>query len=333
LDETGAASSNINGPPIISMDTFPATRKKTIILEAKQEDFVRSFIASQDIKETSKETYRRALRQFLSWLEAKEISGPTRETILEYKKDLKARGLSSLSISAYIVVVRRFFEWAEGMKYYPNVARGIKAGKKSRGFKKDSLTIDQVRDLLSSIGRSTLQGKRDFALLNLLIRTGLRTIEVIRADVGDIRQQGGSALLWIQGKGRDDKDQFVLLTRESLRPLYEYLKARGSKEKKNPLFTSLSDRNNGSRLTTRSIRGIVKERLKAIGIESERLSAHSLRHTAITLSLKGGATIQEAQALGRHTNINTTLIYAHNIDRIKNAPEKRIDKLLSKVDV
>lgn len=320
---------NIKGDDTL-YPVLPETSGPERTMELNKADLIRAFIDSQDVRETSKETYRKTLKQFLIWIEGKGITSPTRETILEYKDYLRDRGLSPLSLTAYIVVVRKFFEWTEGMKYYPNIAKGIKGGKRIRGFKKDSLTVDQVRDLLASIEGESLAGKRDFALLNLLIRTGLRTIEVIRADVKDIRQQGGVALLWIQGKGREDKDQFVILTKESLRPLYEYLKARKNKSKKAPLFTSISNRNSGERLTTRTMRGIVKDRLRKIGIESDRLTAHSLRHTAITLSLKAGATIQEAQALGRHTNINTTLIYAHNIDRIKNAPEKKIDKILAK---
>lgn len=291
-------------------------------------DITQRFISSQDIKDSSKETYRKALRQFLLWIRETGITNPDRDTILRYKTELKDRGLSPYSISAYIVTVRRFFEWTESMRQYPNIAKGIKTAKNGNGFKKDPLTLDQIRSLLDSIDKTILTGKRDLALLNLLIRTGLRTIEVIRADIGDIRQQGTEALLWIQGKGQDAKDQFVVLTNDTLKPIYEYIQARGTKEKDKPLFASTSDRNNGIRLTTRSIRRIVKERLRSIGIDSERLTAHSLRHTTITLSLEAGATIQEAQALGRHANINTTLIYAHNIDRLRNAPERLIDKLL-----
>ncbi|MBA7712280.1 Tyrosine recombinase XerD [subsurface metagenome] len=162
-----------------------------------------------------------------------------------------------------------------------------------------------------------------------MIRTGLRTIEVTRADVGDIRQETGEAILWIQGKGRDAKDEFVLLTETTLKSIMDYLLTRGGIKDKEPLFTSLSDRNREQRLTTQSIRKIVKKHLRDIGIDSKRLSAHSLRHTAITLSLLGGATIQQAQVLGRHSDINTTLIYAHNIDRIAHAPERRIDAVLS----
>jgi integrase len=96
-----------------------------------------------------------------------------------------------------------------------------------------------------------------------------------------------------------------------------------------PLFASLSNRNGGGRLTTRTLRRIIKARLRAIGIDSDRLTAHSVRHTCITLALQAGATVQEAQALARHANINTTLIYAHNIDRIKQAPERKVAALLS----
>jgi len=293
------------------------------------ESFIEDFLLAQDVSPSSRESYRKGLKRFLEWLKGQGVTNPSRETILSYKESLINEGLSSFSISAYIVAVRKFFNWLEATRGLPNIAKGIKGAKRVRGFRKDPLTIEQVRELLDSIDKSSIRGLRDYALINLLIRTGLRTIEIIRANVDDIRQEGGEALFYIQGKGRDEKDEFVLLTGETLKPIYEYLKARRSAKAGEPLFSSLSNRNSGERLTTRTVRRIVKQRLRTIGIESDRLTAHSLRHTAITLSLKAGATIQEAQALARHTNINTTLIYAQNIDRIKQAPERKIDALIS----
>ena len=149
-----------------------------------------------------------------------------------------------------------------------------------------------------------------------------------RANVEDIRQSGGEALLYIQGKGRSEKDAFVLLTPESLDPIMDYLRARGPVGDIDPLFEATGNKAGGERLTTRSISRIVKERMGSADIVSNRLTAHSLRHTAITLSLLGGATIQETQNFARHSNINTTMIYAHNIDRIGNAPERKIAGLL-----
>lgn len=293
------------------------------------ENFFDDFLRAQDVRPSSRESYSKGLKRFLEWLKGQGITNPSRETILAYKESLKASGLSSFSISAYIVAVRKFFNWLEATRGLPNIAKGIKGAKRVRGFRKDPLTVEQVKELLSSIEKTSVKGLRDYALINLLIRTGLRTIEAIRANVGDIRQEGGEALLYVQGKGRDEKDEFVLLTGETLKPIYQYLQARGSAKSEEPLFSSLSRRNGGDRLTTRTVRRIIKTRFHQIGIDSDRLTAHSLRHTAVTLSLKAGSTIQEAQALARHTNINTTLIYAQNIDRIKQAPERKIDALIA----
>ena len=311
------------------MTGLPVKVKGELARELQLEELIDNFIQAQDVRPSSRESYRKGLKKFLEWLRARGITNPTRQTILDYKESLKESGLTSFSISSYIVTVRKFFNWLEATRGLPNIAKGIKGATRARGFRKDPLTLGQVRELLESVERAELPGLRDYALINLFVRTGLRTIEAIRTNVEDIRQEGGEALLWIQGKGRDDKDDFVLLTGETLKPIYEYLQARGSSKPEAPLFSSMSHRNGGARLTTRTLRRIIKGRLQAIGIDSDRLTAHSLRHTAITLSLKAGATIQEAQALARHANINTTLIYAHNIDRIKQAPERKIDALIS----
>jgi len=311
------------------MNGLPVQVKKEIIREPSFEELITDFIRAQDVRESSRETYRKGLKKFLAWLKARGITSPDRQTILDYKDALRESELSSFSISAYIVVVRKFFTWLEATRGLPNIAKGIKGSRRTNGFRKDPLTLSQVRELLESIDRRELRGIRDYALINLLTTTGLRTIEAIRASAEDVRQEGGEALLWIQGKGRDEKDEPALLPAETLKPLYEYLTARGPVKKDAPLFASLSNRNGGGRLSTRTLRRIIKLRLRAIGIDSDRLTAHSVRHTCITLALQAGATVQEAQALARHANINTTLIYAHNIDRIKQAPERKVAALLS----
>lgn len=298
------------------------------IFSISPENIIEKFLSSLDIKPNSKETYSRGLKRFFLWIAGYSVINPGREDILAYKNFLEGEGLSSLTVSNYIVVVRRLFEWLEGMKLYPNIAKGVKGAKQPKGFHKDTLTVSQIHEVLRSVDKSTLQGKRDFALLNLLIRTGLRTIEIVRANVEDLRQEGREAILYIQGKGRESKDDFVLLTEETLIPIREYLTARKSLGD-DPLFASLSTRNPGARLATRTIRGLVKHYLRKCNLESERLSAHSFRHTAITLALKAGASIQEAQALARHSQITTTMVYAQNLNRIGSAAERKIASLLA----
>ena len=309
------------------MNSLEAVKGKALTLEATDQ-LMTKYLSSLDMKPKSKDSYRKAIKHFLQWLSFKGIVSPSREDILTYKAELLEK-YTACTVSNYITAVRSLYTYLEAERISPNIARGIKGAKSQKGFRKEALTVEQAKLILKRIDRKTLEGLRNFAVINLLIHTGLRTIEVTRADVKDIRNEAGEALLYIQGKGRDSKDAFVVLTEATLKPIRKYLKARGRVKESEPLFISHSDRNAGSRLTTRTISRIAKESLLKAGLDDDRLTAHSFRHTAITFSLMGGATIQEAQALARHSNINTTLIYAHNIDRIAKAPERRVDSILN----
>jgi integrase/recombinase XerC/integrase/recombinase XerD len=301
----------------------------SITITSNLSKYLQNFLSEQDIKENSKGTYKRALTQFFSFM-SNSLAQFTSNDILTYKRHLESLGLAAYTITAYLVVVRRFFAWTEAKKIYPNIAKTIKGMRRPKGFRKDPLTMEQTREVISGITLNTLQGKRDFAIINLLVRTGLRTIEIQRANIDDINQSAGIAKLHIQGKGRDTKDEYVILTHTSLKPILSYLKYRGETKETDPLFTSLSDRNNGERMTTRSLSRIAKGAMIEVGIDSKRLTAHSLRHTAITTALRAGASLQEVKTMARHADINTTLIYSHNIDREINAPEHKIDAYMEK---
>lgn len=311
-----------------SLQTADAALKKTF------HELIQRFIESHDVAPSSRTTYRNALVQFFMWFEKKKVPNPTRETILAYKEALDAKGLRPSTRAAYLVAVRKFFEWAEGHKLYPNIARGIKGAKRSiKSHQKDSLSIDQIKYLIDSIDKKTLQGKRDFALINLLFRTGLRLIEIRRADIGDLVLDGEFAQLWIRGKGRDGKDDFVVLTPETLEPIREYLHVRKPRRETEPLFTSLSDRNNGQRITTFSLSRLIKQYLRKAGLNSKRLTAHSLRHTFGVLAISAGASLYEVQLAMRHAAATTTEVYLGDIERqkrIEAAPEKLLSELLAK---
>ncbi len=289
------------------------------------------FLSSQDVKPSSRRLYRRTLKQYFNWIEEKllNLEAITRKEIIDYKQYLLDAGKSELTVGSYLSVVRKFYEWAEAYKYYPNVAKGIKTPKREKGFKKDPLTIEQIKELLSSIETESPQGKRDYAIVNLMIRTGLRTIEVIRADIEDIGYKAGEMVLFIKGKGRDAKDNFVILTAKAYKPILDYLSTRGKTDGSEPLFTSMSNNSRGERLTTRTISFIVKSRLKGIGLSSGKLTAHSLRHTAGVNVLKAGGDLYTTQLFMRHKDPATTQIYLRTVEeefRIMNAPEKLLDE-------
>ena len=311
------------------MDLIANNNIIVVVTPQRINDLVDSFINSQDVKQSSKLLYRRTLKQYFNWVDKKNylLSEIARPQLLEYKEELLNSNMSSLTVGSYITSVRRFYEWTEANKFYPNVAKGIKSPKRKQQFKKQPLLPAQATDLLNYYEN---KDSRDYSIINLLLRTGLRTIEVIRANVEDVTFKGSQRVLLVQGKGRDEKDNFVVLTDKTYKSLEIYLKQRGKVNNTDPLFISTSNNNKGERLTTRTISYIAKEGLKAIGLDERSFTAHSLRHTTAVNILRAGGSLETAQFTLRHSNPATTQIYTSTLNeerRLQNSGESLIDNL------
>lgn len=286
-------------------------------------DLFNRWISYIDAKPKTVETYTRSIRHFVSFLADRGITAPTRADVIAYRDELKT-GHKPATVQGYLAAVKTFFSWTAQEGIYQNIAEHIKGCRIEKGFKKDYLTTTQVKQLLSRIDRSTLKGARDYAILALMITTGLRTVEVARANIEDMRPVGDFTAIYIQGKGRDQKAEYVKVAPPVEEAIRAYLKARGAAAATSPLFASIANRNDGSRMTTRSISRIAKDNMIDADLISDRLTAHSLRHTAATLNLLNGGTVEETKQLLRHSKLDTTMIYAHALERAKNESENRI---------
>ena len=284
------------------------TTKQLVLKQSNLEDLFKQFIIFIDASPNTIRTYRGSLKQWFIYLRQNQIVQPTAETVRQYRDYLQENGKKPTTVKNYIIAVKRFFQWTEEADLYPNVAKHIKSGHISKNFKRDYLTGSQARQILGHIDRSTLKGKRDYAMLVTMLTMGLRTIEVVRANIDDIRTKGNTTVLYVQGKGHEDKDDLIRMPQHVESAIRDYLSVRKANDLSEPLFTSTSNHNVDGRMTTRSIRRIVKTAFISAGYDSPRLTAHSTRHTAATLSLLNGASLQQTQELLRHRNIGTTEI-------------------------
>lgn len=273
------------------------------------------------------DTYSKNIKRFFVYLVENGITQPQREDIVAYRDYLKVDHKPT-TVQGYLAAVKLFFQWTEQERLYPNVAQRVKGAKLDTEHKKDYLTTKQVNRLLGAVDRGTLQGLRDYAILSVMVTTGLREVSIVNANIGDIRTAGDAVALFYKGKGHEEKATYVKLAEPVEEAVRDYLKARGETDPEAPLFSSIANRNNGERMTTRSVSRIAKTRLVNVGLESDRLTGHSLRHTAATLNLLNGGTVEETQQLLDHANINTTLIYSHALERAKNNSEERIAKAI-----
>lgn len=294
---------------------------------ADYDEILTSFLNGLDIMETSRETYRWGLVRFFKWIRS---SGRSLETlspadIMSFKNSLMKEKLSPLTIGGYVTAVRMFYSWTETSLLYPNIARSVRPPRGRKGFRKCALSPQESASLLDYLKERSL---RDYAIVNLILRTGLRTIEVSRADIGDVVRKRGKRVLKVWGKGADEKDAYVILGQPVWGPIQEYLGQRKASSKTDPLFVTEGKGHKGVRMAPRSIQYLCKEALKAIGLDGHEYSAHSLRHTTGVLILKNGGDWKDVQRVLRHASPATSQIYTASIEeemRLDSNPEGLLD--------
>lgn len=299
------------------MSSMMIANTNNVATQQVNRELMNRFINYLDTSKKTIETYTRALKQFFMYLSTNGISHPVRADVVAYRDLLKVDHKPT-TVQNYLTAVKVFFKWTAQEGLYPNIAEHIKGARIDTEHKKDYLTTRQVKEVIGSIDKDGLKGLRDYAIITLMVTGGLRTIEVVRANIEDMRTLGDDTVLYVQGKGREEKTEYIKLPAQVEKAIRDYLRERGKAEPSAPLFASTSNNNGGGRMTTRAVSGLAKESLKNAGYDSERLTAHSLRHTAVTLSLLAGQSLEEVQQFARHSKINTTMIYNHALDKAKN---------------
>lgn len=313
-------------------------------------DIFERYLKSVDAKESTRATYRKALDCFDHWIDdlGTAFLELSHADIVAYKDYLLNSNKSALTINLYLSALRGFFKWADGEEICKNIANGVGSVRTNKEtFRRMHLENDQGAQLLEQAmtakevagandgltrklnSNEAAIALRNYAMINLMLRTGLRTIEVSRADVGDITSKRDRRILKVWGKGRAEKDSFVVLTDPAYLPIKEYLNAvRPNAKAAEPLFAGIGLGHNGNRLSTRSIQSICKEALREIGLEGHEYSAHSLRHTTGTQILINGGTMMDVQNVLRHASPATSQLYVNTImedKRLDDASEQLLD--------
>ena len=284
---------------------------------------IERFIRFAGVSEKSASTYKTALRQLAKFFAANAITFPTREDLEMWRDGLIADKKSPSTVQLYLTSAKLLFKWLAQENVYPNIADNLKAKVKvNHEHKKDALTAKQAGSLIRNVVGTNVKSKRDRAILAAMASIGLRCIEVSRLDVADMIHEFGRTYLLIQGKGHSSKDAKVLLPAQVEALIRDYLKACGNVADNQPLFTSTANRNRGSRLSTQTISKMVKAQLRAAGLNTPRLTAHSLRHTAATTMILAGCDLTQVQQVLRHVSIVTTQIYNNAVERMKNTAEQ-----------
>ena len=297
---------------MIENNNFDLVLQETRIVE-RYLDFI-------DVTEKSIDTYKRGLKSFFLYMKSKGIKNPTREDLIDYRETLKTDGHSLSTVNTYLISIRNFFKWLEYEDIYKDISKNIKGVTVSREHKREPLSKEQIDLVLKNV-----ENTREKVIFLLGLCCGCRANEICNIQVKDFVKKGDKILLYLLGKARDGKVDYVVVDDT----LYELiLKYIGEYNITNYLITS-TYKNDGSKVTNKTIRFIVKQMLRRVGIDSELYCCHSLRHSFATLNLLDGKNIREVSKALRHKNIATTEIYAHDIEQRNNSCFQNMERYVN----
>jgi tyrosine recombinase XerC len=265
------------------------------------------------------ESYRNDLVAFSKFASSEEIDDASRidkNILRKFFAHLFDEGYSKKSIARKIASLRSFFKFLNRKQIVQsnpvlNIATP-KLDQRLPGFLDES-TMQKLLDLPD---RSTVEGLRDAAILEVFYSTGIRLSELVNLNTGDVDHVG--RLIKVTGKGR--KQRIIPIGDKAIRAIDDYLKARyhdkdrpGEQENGHAIFLSAGHK----RIYPQMVGSIVKKYIGKVS-ELEKQSPHVLRHTFATHLLNRGADLKAVKDLLGHESLSTTQIYTHvTTERIK----------------
>ncbi len=267
------------------------------------EEYLRYLTAVQGCSEHTIRAYRSDLEQFQG--QVGSVLSVDAKRIRHWLLELGESGVAARTVARKLSVVRSWMRYLEREGIRDNPARRMLAPR-FRARLPRVLTMDEMAAMMETATRGQgALGIRNWAIVETLYGAGLRSQETIGMDLKDLDLEQG--ILRVLGKG--GKPREVPIGSYGIRALTQYLTvARPQLLRRSIQAVFLNHR--GGRLTTRSLRRIVKATMLKTGT-SRNVSPHWLRHSYATHLLMNGADLRVVQELLGHASLKTTQIYTH----------------------
>ena len=280
-----------------------------------------NFFGASIENDNTRKAYLRAVVEFLdeceqSGIEQLEDIEPF--IVGAYVQHLqKVRGLSKPTVKLKLAALRKFFDHLVVHQVIPSSPAHSVRGPKVQIAKGKSPVLDreQLQQLLESIDRSTLTGKRDYAWLTLAASSWCRVSALAKLTIGDYEHAGKRSFIHVEEKG--GKVDRMPVHHKAQEALDEYIEAASLESKDSPIFQSLTRAGelSGRPLHRSKVWEMVRRRAKKAELP-ENLCCHTFRGTGITLFLQAGGKLERAQVIAHHADSRTTKGYDHSDDDV-----------------
>lgn len=249
--------------------------------------------------------YRRDVSGFLTAFPGQPLDSITTSSVREYFLALHHKGLASRSLARMLSSLKTFYKFLVRENLVTvnpvEILESPRLWRKLPGI----LSLQDVEALLEAPDESTLQGKRDKAMLEVLYATGLRVSELVGLQIGNLNLEVG----YLRSFGKGGKERVIPMgdaARQKVKHYIEEVRPKYIKNNTSSLFLTLR----GAAMTRQGFWKLLKQYARKAGV-SVPVSPHTLRHAFATHLLERGADLRSVQQMLGHSDIATTQIYTH----------------------
>ena len=266
------------------------------------EDYLSSLTAERGLSANTIAAYRRDLDQYLDFLGEKE---PDPSDIDDFVDHLHRRSLAPASVARKVAAVRGLHRFlvSEGLAL-EDPTRLLDPAKPRESFPK-ALTVEQTFALVEAPDVGALSGRRDRALLEFLYGSGARVSEAVGVDLPALDLEAKTVIL----TGKGDKQRLVPLGSSATASVLAWLPDRLAISKPGAASVALFLNRRGGRFSRLWAFRIVRNIAARVVIDPATVSPHTLRHSAATHMVEGGADLRSVQVMLGHARISTTQVY------------------------
>jgi integrase/recombinase XerD len=265
----------------------------------------------KSLSDHSVTAYLTDLEKLTQYLQLKKPAASPKELELkdlqEFTGWINELGMTATSQARIISGIRSFFDYCSTENIVDNNPTLLLEAPKTRRKLPDTLSVEEIEKIISSLDLSTPEGIRNKAIFESMYSCGLRVSELVNLKISQLYPDLG----FIRVTGKGDKERLIPIGSTAIRHINIYVKTirahlKISQGQEDMLFLN----RRGSKLTRVMIFMILKDLVKKAGI-NKTISPHTLRHSFATHLVEGGADLRAVQEMLGHESITTTEIYTH----------------------
>ena len=294
----------------------------------------KDYLQEKSLSSVTIKTYNIVFKHYIIYLTKHDILYAKTSDVIDYRESKRSLGYSSSWIHIQISALKGLYRYLRlhqdrlgiSEMYAYDIMEPIKNERIKRRVKKPILSILEAKQMILHTldNRKYVWDYRDHAIVYLMLTSGLSIVEIVRAKREDYQVVNGLQRLFVQGK--KNTSHVVHVSSGAKAAVDDYLRVRLDD---NPyLFVAHKQSSPNKALSRTFFSQMFLRVLRVCGLCGKGITPHCLRHTAATLNLQRGGSLEQTRALLRHVNIQSTQVYKDYLDRLHDETEAQIDAFL-----